>query len=32
MNTATAREIAVSRHLVMENFLNQFYKEWEGKD
>lgn len=32
MNTATAREIAVRRHLVMENFLNQFYKEWEGKD
>ncbi|MFA5848763.1 MAG: HD domain-containing protein [Bacteroidales bacterium] len=32
MNTATAREIAVSRHLVMENFLEQFYKEWECKD
>ena len=32
MNTAAAREIAVRRHLVMENFLEQFYNEWEGKD
>jgi len=32
MNTATARKIATRRHLVMENFLNQFYQEWECKD
>ena len=31
MNTSTGRKIAEERHLFMENFLNQFYKEWEGE-
>lgn len=31
MNTQTGKEIAAERHLFMEQFLNQFYKEWEGK-
>lgn len=31
MNTKTATEIAQRRHLVMENFLKDFYEEWEGK-
>lgn len=31
MHTATAREIAIQRHAFMEQFLAQFYKEWEGK-
>jgi uncharacterized protein len=30
MNTDTAKEIAISRHLFMEEYLNRFYKEWEG--
>ncbi|MHA7055698.1 HD domain-containing protein [Aquimarina sp. M1] len=31
MNTKTGRSIAENRHLFMETFLEQFYKEWEGK-
>ena len=30
MNTATARQIAEKRHAVMEDYLQQFYDEWEG--
>ena len=32
MNTATAKRIAEQRHEIMVQFLNQFMKEWEGKD
>jgi uncharacterized protein len=32
LNTATARQIALSRHRYMEAFLAQFYKEWNGDD
>lgn len=31
MNTETAKKIAEERHNFMENFLFQFYKEWEGE-
>lgn len=31
MNTETAKKIAESRHIYMENFLNEFYKEWAGE-
>ncbi|MDD4477289.1 MAG: HD domain-containing protein [Patescibacteria group bacterium] len=31
MNTETAKKIAVKRHHYMENFLNRFYSELEGK-
>ena len=31
MNTATGKKIALERHKYMENFLSQFYAEWEGK-
>jgi uncharacterized protein len=31
MNTETARKIAVERHKFMEEYLDRFYKEWEGK-
>ena len=31
MNTRTGKEIALERHVFMEDFLAQFYKEWEGK-
>lgn len=30
MNTATAKQIAEKRHAVMEDYLQQFYDEWEG--
>ncbi|WP_347159323.1 HD domain-containing protein [Pontibacter chitinilyticus] len=30
MHTATARRIATRRHQYMEDFLEQFYAEWEG--
>ena len=32
MNTATAKRIAEQRHEVMLRFLDQFMKEWEGRD
>lgn len=31
MNTPTGKKIAEARHLYMENFLSQFYAEWEGE-
>jgi len=31
MNTKTGRQIALERHRYMENFLAQFYAEWEGE-
>ena len=31
MNTATARKIADKRHQFMEQYLDQFYDEWNGK-
>lgn len=31
MNTKTGRRIATNRHHFMENFLNQFYAEWDGE-
>ena len=30
MNTPTGKKIAEARHQYMENFLSQFYSEWEG--
>ncbi|GIQ69605.1 phosphohydrolase [Xylanibacillus composti] len=30
MNTPTARALATERHLFMEQFLHQFYKEWDA--
>ncbi|MBJ7879746.1 HD domain-containing protein [Gelidibacter salicanalis] len=30
MNTKTGRQIAAERHLFMEQFLEQFYAEWDG--
>ena len=30
MNTKTGKQIADGRHQFMENFLEQFYKEWDG--
>ena len=30
MNTKTGKEIALERHIYMETFLKQFYKEWNG--
>lgn len=32
MNTSTAKKIAKMRHEVMKQFLDEFYKEWEGKN
>lgn len=32
MNTSTARRIAEERHAVMVKFLDQFMREWEGRD
>jgi uncharacterized protein len=31
MNTKTAKVIATQRHEFMENYLDQFYKEWSGE-
>ena len=31
MNTKTAKKIAEERHRYMEEYLKQFYKEWEGR-
>lgn len=31
INTETAKEIAIERTKYMENFLDEFYKEWEGQ-
>jgi uncharacterized protein len=31
MNTATGKKLAQQRHRFMEQFLSQFYAEWEGK-
>lgn len=31
MNTSSARKIAQGRHEFMEEFLDRFYKEWEGE-
>ncbi|GAA4276594.1 HD domain-containing protein [Aquimarina mytili] len=31
MNTETGKKLALQRHEYMEAFLEQFYKEWEGK-
>lgn len=31
MNTDTGKKMAEKRHQYMEEFLNRFYKEWEGK-
>ncbi len=32
LNTATARKLAAKRHQFMEDFLTQFYREWNGED
>jgi len=32
MNTKTAKKIAEERHRFMEQFLDRFFTEWEGKD
>ena len=31
MNTKTGRKIALERHEFMEQFLEQFYDEWDGR-
>ncbi|MFU2182548.1 HD domain-containing protein [Streptococcus pluranimalium] len=31
MNTATGKRIAAQRHAYMKGFLEEFYKEWDGK-
>ncbi len=31
MNTTTGKKMAEQRHLFMETYLDQFYKEWEGE-
>jgi len=31
MNTETAKQISQERHVYMEQFLDRFYNEWEGK-
>lgn len=31
MNTRTGREMAAQRHAFMEAFLDQFYREWDGR-
>ena len=30
MNTETGKRIAAARHVYMEQFLDQFYAEWNG--
>jgi len=32
MNTQMAQKIAAERHQFMEQFLAQFFVEWDGKD
>lgn len=32
MNTETGKRIAAERHAFMENYLQQFYREWDGLD
>lgn len=32
MNTETAKKIAEERHIFMKEFLDRFFREWEGKD
>ncbi|NLR80072.1 HD domain-containing protein [Chitinophaga eiseniae] len=31
MNTPTGKQLAIARHTFMEQFLDRFYKEWEGE-
>ena len=31
MNTKKGKALAKERHLFMQNYLNQFYQEWDGK-
>lgn len=31
MNTQTGKKLAEARHIFMEEYLDQFYKEWEGE-
>lgn len=31
MHTRTAKKMAIKRHVFMKKYLDQFYKEWEGK-
>jgi uncharacterized protein len=30
MNTVTGKKLAIARHQFMQNYLDQFYKEWDG--
>ncbi|RJO60012.1 HD domain-containing protein [candidate division WS5 bacterium] len=32
MNTDTGKKIAENRHKIMEDYLKEFFKEWEGED
>lgn len=32
MNTQTGKQLAQERHAFMEDFLNQFFREWNGKE
>lgn len=32
MNTKTAKRIAEERHAYLEGFLEQFLREWDGRD